>query len=613
MMSIVVQNFTNTVLNLAKQCIPNKTVIVRPHDLPWMNGSIRKKMMKRNRLYKKYKRNKTVHHFEIYKRARNDVIQCLRKSKKEYMESLAEKLKMPNLSPSDYWKTLKSFIKPANKTTIPPINHDDVFIADSKQKAKLLNDFFVRQSVLNDSVALLPANTTPQGQTLTNIINTEEEVKSTLLTLKSGKSSGPDNINNRIPKELAIPLSKSLCSLFNVSLAKGIFPEVWKHANVTPLYKNDDPSLVCNYRPISLLSTVGKILEKNIHKHIFNFFQDNNIITCLQSGFVPGDSTVNQLTHVYNTFCKALSDGLELRAAFCDISKAFDRVWHKGLILKLKRAGIYGLLLDWLSNYLRDGKQMVVIPGGVSDWECAKAGVPQGSNLGPLLFLLYINDIVENINSCVRLFADDTSLYIIVDNPNNAANILNSDLSINHKWAETWLVKFNPSKSESFFVSRKINRLHHPPLIMNNQYINEVPYHKHLGLFLSSDGSWHEHINYITSKAWQRIYIMRKLKFLLDRDSLNRIYISFIRPVLEYADVVWDNCTQYEINALESTVRNSENSYGCNQISSFRNALSGDWMEILTGKETKTHNVSILQNGKWINPILSIRPCAPNS
>ena len=194
---------------------------------------------------------------------------------------------------------------------------------------------------------------------------------------------------------------------------------------------------------------------------------------------------------------------------------------------------------------------MVVIPGGVSDWECVKAGVPQGSILGPLLFLLYINDIVENINSCVRLFADDISLYIIVDNPNNAANILNSDLSIIHKWAETWLVKFNPSKSESFLVSRKINRLHHPPLIMNNQYISEVSYHKHLGLFLKR---WflaraYKLHNIIGMAAY--IYIMRKLKFLLDRDSLIRIYISFIRSVLEYADVVWDNCTQYEITAPE--------------------------------------------------------------
>ena len=113
---------------------------------------------------------------------------------------------------------------------------------------------------------------------------------------------------------------------------------------MSPLYKKDDPSLVCNYRPISLLSSIGKVMEKIVHKHMFNYFNDHSLITCLQSGFVPGDSTVNQLVDIYNTFCKALDNGLEVRAVFCDISKAFDRVWHKGLIYKLKRAGINGLL-----------------------------------------------------------------------------------------------------------------------------------------------------------------------------------------------------------------------------------------------------------------------------
>ena len=384
-----------------------------------------------------------------------------------------------------------------------------------------------------------------------NIIITVEEVRSVLQTLKLGKSSGPDNINNRILKEIAYPISKPLCDLFNYSLSRGIFPDVWKQANVSPLYKKDDPSLVCNYRPISLLSSIGKVIEKIVHKHMFNYFNDNSIITCLQSGFVPGDSTVNQLVDIYNTFCKALDNGLEVRAVFCDISKAFDRVWHKGLIYKLKRAGINGLLLDWLSDYLTNRKQRVVIPGGTSDWQFIRAGVPQGSILGPLLFLLYINDIVADIQSCVRLFADDTSLYIIVDNPISAAEMINTDLETIHRWAEKWLVKFNPSKSESLLVSRKNNRNMHPPLIMNAVTINEVQHHKHLGVILSNDGSWHEHINLITSKAWKKIYVMRKLKFMLDRDSLNKIYISFVRPTLEYANIVWDNCTQYETNAIE--------------------------------------------------------------
>ena len=190
---------------------------------------------------------------------------------------------------------------------------------------------------------------------------------------------------------------------------------------MSPLYKIDDPSLVSNYRPISLLNTIGKVMEKIIHKHIFNFFNENNVISCLQSGFVSGDSTVNQLVDIYNTFCKALDEGKEVRAVFCDISKDFDRVWHKGLLFKLRKTGINGELLDWLSNYLTNRKQRVVIPGAISKWAFIKAGVPQGSILGPLLFLLYINDIVIDIHANIRLFADDTCLYMIVDNPNETA------------------------------------------------------------------------------------------------------------------------------------------------------------------------------------------------
>ena len=544
-------NFTDKLINFAQDCIPHKQVRIRPQDLPWINGTIRKLMRKRNRLYRKYKRNKTVENYESFKDIRNNVTSSLRKSKKEYFKSLADKLKSSSLATSDYWKTLKSFIKPSVDASIPPIFHNGSYISDSSDKAKLLNDFFVSQTLLDDSTATLPNTDLSANNTLHNIIITVEEVRSVLQTLKLGKSSGPDNINNRILKEIAYPISKPLCDLFNYSLSRGIFPDVWKQANVSPLYKKDDPSLVCNYRPISLLSSIGKVMEKIVHKHMFNYFNDNSIITCLQSGFVPGDSTVNQLVDIYNTFCKALDNGLEVRAVFCDISKAFDRVWHKGLIYKLKRAGINGLLLDWLIDYLTNRKQRVVIPGGTSDWQFIRAGVPQGSILGPLLFLLYINDIVADIQLCVRLFADDTSLYIIVDNPISAAEMINTDLETIHRWAEKWLVKFNPSKSESLLVSRKNNRNMHPPLIMNAVTINEVQHHKHLGVILSNDGTWHEHINLITSKAWQKIYVMRKLKFMLDRDSLNKIYISFVRPTLEYANIVWDNCTQYETNAIE--------------------------------------------------------------
>ena len=184
-----------------------------------------------------------------------------------------------------------------------------------------------------------------------------------------------------------------------------------------------------------------------MHKYVFNFFRDNNLITTLQSGFVPGDSTVNQLIDIYNTFRKAVDEGKEVRAIFYDISKAFDRVWHKDLLFKLKSAGVTGSLLTWFSDCLNDRKQRVVLPGASFSWTSVKAGVPQGSILGPLLFLLYMNGIIEDINSSITLFADDTSLYIIVDNTFQAAEQLNSDLQKIHRWAATWLVTFNPGKS----------------------------------------------------------------------------------------------------------------------------------------------------------------------
>lgn len=259
---------------------------------------------------------------------------------------------------------------------------------------------------------------------------------------------------------------------------------------------------------------------------------------------------MNQLTFLYNTFCQALDSGKEVRAVFCDISKAFDRVWHTSNNPKLQAAGVTGEFLAWFKSYLSDRRQRVVLPGVYSNWTSIQAGVPQGSILGPLLFLLYINDIVTDIGSNIRLFADDTSLFIVVENPAEAANCLNNLEKIT-RWASTWLVTFNPTKTDSLLISRKTNRLNHPPLFMQHHQISEARYHKNLRLYFSSDYSWHQHINYITEKAWSRINVMRKLKFKLDRKSLETKYTTFIRPLLEYGDTIWDNCTQYEKYQLD--------------------------------------------------------------
>ncbi|KAK3085741.1 hypothetical protein FSP39_008065 [Pinctada imbricata] len=245
---------------------------------------------------------------------------------------------------------------------------------------------------------------------------------------------------------------------------------------------------------------------------------------------------------------------------FCDISKAFDRVWHKGLIHKLQSIGINGEILNWFSNYLSCRKQRVVINGEVSGWGDIKAGVPQGSILGPVLFLIYINDIVKEINTNIRLFADDTSLYIIVDDPLHSAEILNSDLEKIHHWSRQWLVDFNPNKTESLLISNKQHSPFHPALYMNDTVIKEVEHHKHLGITFTSDLSWDTHIDSIAKKASKKLHILRKLRFVLDRLSLQKIYFSFIRPVLEYADIIWDGCTQNSKNRFYSLIQHAKTS-----------------------------------------------------
>ena len=512
----------------------------------------------------------------------------IRTSKKQYFDGIAEKLKSKSLSPKDWWATLKTFITPTFSSNIPPLESNGYVITDEYEKANAFNTYFQSQTILDDSNAILPELPPPTYNTqLDRIVITPLEVESILKTLKLGKASGPNGLNNRVLKELSKELSLPFSSLFNESLQRGIFPASYKDAHVSPVPKKGDLSVISNHRPICLLNSESKVFERLVFKHLFNHLQNNNMLSSLQSGFIPGDSTVNQLTYLYHTFFEALNAGKEVRAVFCDISKAFDRVWHKGLIHKLKAAGVAGEALSWFRNYLSDRRQRVVLPGASSDWAYIRAGVPQGPILGPLLFLVYINDIVEDIGSHIRLFADDTSLFIIVDDPITSAARLNTDLDKISRWAITWLVTFNPTKSESFLVSRKLNRPIHPHLYMQGVQIEEVECHKHLGVFLSNDCSWHQHMVYLKEKAWCRINIMRKLKFKLDRKSLETIYIAFIRPLLEYADVIWDNCSQFEKDELEKVqIEAARISTGATKLISINNL----YKEICWDKLQKTRD-----------------------
>ena len=542
----------NTLLNFATECVPNKIVRIRKNDQPWFKNDIRKLIRQRKRKHSLAKRFNTAELWSSFRKFRNHVVNEIRKAKKLFTDNLSERIKANKFQSKDWWKLTKSLLKTSVDSSYPPLLHNGEFIEDDKEKANLFNSYFTSQTKLDDSNTVLPAVQGFSQNSLNSVYITEQEVQNVLSDLDPSKSQGPDNINPKILKEAAHELGKPLAKLFNLSLLKKQFPDTWKLANVVPVYKKESKNIVSNYRPISLLSCIGKVFERCIYKHMYNFFITNDVITQLQSGFRPGDSSINQLVNLYDSFSSALDEGKEIRVIFFDISKAFDKVWHRGLLFKLEKVGIKGNLLEWIKSYLSDRKQRVVINNQNSDYTNVEAGVPQGSILGPLFFLIYINDITENIRSNIRLFADDTSLYLIIDSPFTSATILNKDLTVIQNWADRWLVLFNAAKTVMMTISRKLIKPIHPPLIMNGIQLNEVEHHKHLGIYFSNDGGWHKHIQYMLDKAWSRVNILRSLKYTLDRNSLEQLYISFIRPLLEYGDVIWDNCTLEDKKLLEN-------------------------------------------------------------
>jgi hypothetical protein len=435
---------------------------------------------------------------------------------------------------------------------------DGIMYCSDQEKAQAFNDTYVESSTMaEDNFEIPEGEATPDHDLLEDIIITERDVDDILKTINPDKAYGPDNISPRLIKEAGSTITAILTKIFNKSLQLAKFPLIWKRANVLPIYKKAENFITTNYRPVSLLSILAKVFEKIVFKYLYNYFKDHFLISIWQSGFIPGSSTITQLTEIYHQFCTAVNDGKEIRVVFLDISKAFDRVWHKGLLYKLKRCGITGNLLEWLKDYLSERQQRVIVNGHHSEWGKINVGVPQGSVLGPLLFLIFINDITYVIKNCkIRLFADDTCLFIEVEDPNVTAIELNEDLEKLNQWSKKWHVDFSPPKTEEVIISKKRNPNLHPPATLDGTPIKRFDSHKHLGVTIASDLSWQEHISDIVDKANRRLGILKSLKYKLDRLSLERIYLGFIRPLLEYGDIIWDGPGDV-LNPLETVQLNA--------------------------------------------------------
>ena len=239
--------------------------------------------------------------------------------------------------------------------------------------------------------------------------------------------------------EVAVPLD----IIFRKCVSTGMFPDSWKYANAQPIHKKDNRQHKSNYRPISLLPICGKILEKFIFNQVYSFLNTNKLISKHQSGFRPGDSTIYQLISMTSDIYESFEKYDELCALFLDISKAFDKVWNNGIIFKLKCNGVSGNLLRFLKNYLQDRFQRVVLNRTTSNWRGLNAGVPHGSVLGPLLFLIYINYLTDNISTQIHLFADDSSLFTRVEGVDQTQVKIIKDLQTVSDRAHQWKMVFN--------------------------------------------------------------------------------------------------------------------------------------------------------------------------
>ena len=286
-------------------------------------------------------------------------------------------------------------------------------------------------------------------------------------------------------------------------MRQGKFATEWKEAHLSPIFKANDRQAPENYRPISLLSNIGKLLERITFIRLYEYCKDRGLLTWRNAAYKPFDSTVNQLILLSHKIYAALEKGEDICFVSLDASAAFDRVWHAGLIFKLRQFGIRGILLMWIIDYLSDRKQRVVIDGEKSQWTYIKSGVPQGSIHGPLLFLIYTDDIVDRIQCDILLFADDTALLELLTDGNNSVQKINRDLDTLSNWASQWLVKFNPMKTKYLIFSKKIVPNQYNPIFLKGKEVTEVSTHKHLGLTFNNRMTWDDHIQKITSARMQ--------------------------------------------------------------------------------------------------------------
>ena len=432
------ESWRDLFLNAVESFIP-KIRLKDAKSPKWIDSEIIKLSKKKDRLWRRAKQSNSPTLWESYRILRKQIKTATKRKYHDFLMNIQSDLKD---NPKKFW----SFYGAKTKSSrIPKV----VCFGNQKAstpvaKANLFNRFFA--SVFQKSNLHMATNThTATDNELHLIQASVEEVTKSLRAIDPSKACGPDQIPGRLLKECASEIAPSLTRLINLSLRVGRVPQEWKRANIVPVLKKGNKEDVKNYRPISLLSLISKIAERCVFDRFFEFIASN--IYPLQHGFVRGRSTITQLLDTVNQITKSIDQGVQTDVAFLDFSKAFDSVSHPHLVSKLDQCGIKGPLLQWFFSYLDNRVQRVVIDGKSSEWLPVTSGVPQGSLLGPALFVLFINDMPCSVSedSTMALFADDAKCYRTIRSVNDCAQ-LQTDIDNLVEWSDAWKMAFNTDK-----------------------------------------------------------------------------------------------------------------------------------------------------------------------
>ena len=466
-----------------------------------------------------------------------------------FEKGLAERSKK---NPKELWKYVRSKLR--TKSGVSPLLEDitdpSSLKFDDKDKAEILQRQFcsVFTKEHSDGIPTMDKRT---DETIESLHIAVEDAKKEILLLNPNKSCGPDEVSPLLLIELADLVAYPLTLIMNASLSQGVLPLDWKKAFVSPIYKKGARNHAENYRPISLTSVACKLMEKFVKEAVLCHLIENDLLSNKQFGFVSGRSTVTQLLHYLDNVAEVVANRGVVDIIYFDFSKAFDTVPHLRLKEKMKAYGIQGELLSWIEAFLTGREQMVRVNGELSTPRPVISGIPQGSVLGPLLFVLYINDLPDLVKSNILLFADDTKIFQQVKSKEDAIQ-LQEDIDTLGKWSDEWLLKFNTDKCHVLTLGKIDNITHTHRYALHGDEIEHVFEQKDLGVVFDMELKFEEHMGAKVKKANAIMGLIRRTFSFLDGDTFKKLYTSFVRHHIEYAIPVWCPHLRKHIKQLEN-------------------------------------------------------------